>query len=72
MNLLREIQNDLTSSGVEVTTVLRKCKILAARLGSEEFSRWVDWELNGYPDSQPIPGYRQLGITYFASFVNVA
>jgi hypothetical protein len=72
MSLLREIQGDLSNEFCDVTTVLRKCKILAARLGSEEFSRWIDWELNGYPDSQPLPGYRCLGASCYASFMNTA
>jgi hypothetical protein len=52
-------------------TVLRKCKILATRLDSNEFAQWVEWELNGYPSSQPIPDYRRLIITYYASFLSV-
>jgi len=72
MSLLREIQIDLASAAVDVTIVLRKCKILAARLGSKEFAQWVDWELSGYPESQPIPEYRRLSITYYASFSNSA
>jgi hypothetical protein len=70
MSLLREIQNDLGSEGGDVTTVLRKCKILASRLGSDEFAQWVDGELNGYPPSQPTPPYRRLDIRYYASFTN--
>jgi|ERR1035441_2509922 hypothetical protein len=70
MSLLREIQNDLAREGGDVTTVLRKCKILAARLGSDEFAQWVDWELNGYPKSQPTPEYRGLAVTYYASFLS--
>jgi hypothetical protein len=72
VSLLREIQNDLASANGDVTAVLRKCKILAARLGSREFADWVNWELNGYPDSQPTPEYRRLAITYYASFSNSA
>jgi len=72
MSLLREIQNDLASAGGDVVTVLRKCKILAARLGSDEFANWVRWELDGYPEAQPTPEYRRLSITYYASFMNVA
>jgi hypothetical protein len=71
MSLLREIQQDLASANGDVTTVLRKCKILAARLGSSEFAQWVDWELNGYPESQPTPEYRRLAITYYASFFSL-
>jgi hypothetical protein len=72
MSLLRDIQNDLASQGGDVTAVLRKCKILAARLGSREFADWVNWELGGYPDQQATPEYRRLAITYYASFSNSA
>ena len=72
MSLLREIQNDLASPGGDVESVLRKCKILAARLGSDEFAKWVEWELNGYPESQPTPEYRRLTCGYYANFMNIA
>ncbi len=68
MSLLREIQHDIASGDVDVATLLRKCKILAARLGSDQFAQWVERELNGYPESQSTPEYRRLAITYYASF----
>jgi hypothetical protein len=49
-----------------------KCKILASRLGSSELAEWLNWELNGYATHRPVPEYRKLAITYYASFVNVA
>jgi hypothetical protein len=72
MSLLREIQNDLTTADGDATTALRKCKILAARLGSTEFANWVEFELNGYPIGTTVPGYRRLGIGYSGSFSNIA
>jgi hypothetical protein len=72
MSLLREIQNDLAGPSQDIATVLRKCKILAARLGSEDLSHWVDWELDGYPESVPTPAYRRLGANCYASFMNIA
>src|SRR5438105_11648610 len=72
MSLLREIQSDLASPDGDVTSVLRKCKILAARLGSADFGTWVDWELNGYPEFQPTPDYRRLRSNCYANFMNVA
>ena len=72
MSLLREVQNDLASAGVDVTTVLLKCKILAARLGSEEFSSWVNWEPNGHPESQTTPNYRRLVAHGCANLMNSA
>jgi hypothetical protein len=71
MSLLRDIQNDLANANGDVVTVLLKCKILAARLGSEAFANWVRWELNGYPESQAIPEYRHLAVSYYASFMSV-
>jgi hypothetical protein len=71
MSLLREIQNDLVSAGGDIASLLRKCKILAARLRSDEFARWVDFELDGYPESQPTPEYRCLGATLYANFLSI-
>src|SRR6266508_2611236 len=68
MSLLREIQDDLSTKDIDLTSVLRKCKILAARLGSEEFARWVNLELNGYPDGEAVPEYRRLHSYCYASF----
>ena len=71
MSLLREIQNDLASAKTDVVSVLRKCKILAARLNSPELTRWVDSELNGYQDPQPTPEYRLLPAQCYANFMNI-
>src|ERR1039457_2701807 len=55
-----------------MANLLRKCKILAARLDSHQFSQWIDWELNGYPEDQSLPNYRYLNVLTFATFMNVA
>lgn len=61
MSLLREIQNDAVNSNVKVSDLLRKCKILAYRLGNIDFKNWVEYELNGYPkDLEELPEYRVL------------
>ena len=56
--MLREIQNDAVNSKVKVSDLLRKCKILAARLGNNNFKVWVESELSGYESSDIIPTYR--------------
>ena len=71
MTLLQEIQTETSSSGGDLATILRKCKILAARLGSEEFALWITWELDGYPDGQPIPPYRRIAVQCYADFMSV-
>jgi AbiTii len=72
VSLLREIQSALAGEACDMTVVLRKCKILAARLGSDELGAWVSNELDGYPDSKPVPEYRRLAIQHYASFINMA
>lgn len=59
MTLLREIQADAINSSIELTVLLRKCKVLAARLGNPEFKQWVENELNGYKgEIENLPDYR--------------
>lgn len=58
MSLLREIQDAAVSSKTRVSDLLRRCKILAARLKSEELAQWVEHELNGYPSRDALPDYR--------------
>lgn len=60
MSLLRDIQEMAVSSESDIATLLRKCKILAVRLGNDDFKNWVDQELNGYPDVSNLPTYRKL------------
>jgi hypothetical protein len=64
MTLLREIQLAATDGSVDISTVLRKAKILAARLHNLEFEEWVNRELNGYTgvDVKDLPSYRLIPI----------
>lgn len=58
MTLLEDIQASAVDGSSDLATVLRKCKLLAARLGSQPLEEWVLWESNGYPDNVPVPDYR--------------
>jgi AbiTii-like protein len=62
MSLLRDIQDAAISSNVDISTVLRKCKVLAVRLGNKNFQKWVDEELNGYSDVKELPEYRIFNV----------
>ncbi len=55
MSLLRDIQNAAVDKNTDVSTLLRQCKILSARLGNDVFKRWVDSELNGYETKDELP-----------------
>ena len=69
MSLLREIQNAATDQSTNVATLLRKCKILAARLGNEEFKQWIENELNGYKPTDELPEYRVIETGSYGDFV---
>lgn len=62
MSLLRDIQETSIDDKVGLPTLLRKCKVLAARLGNEEFKLWVDNELNGYKSVDDVPDYRIIPV----------
>jgi hypothetical protein len=58
MSLIEEIQQEAIDSKSDLGSLLRKCKLLAARLGSRPLEDWLLWESNGYPDDVEVPGYR--------------
>jgi hypothetical protein len=62
MSLLRDIQSAAIDSAVPLATLLRMCKVLAARLGNAEFKKWIDDELNGYTSEETLPSYRTLHV----------
>ena len=69
MSLLREIQNAAIESETNLADLLRKCKVLAARLGNAEFETWVDNELNGYKSDDNLPQYRTFGVHSKGNFL---
>ncbi|MFG0610815.1 hypothetical protein [Delftia sp. WSY_14] len=62
MSLLRQIQDAAIDSSIDLPTLLRKCKVLANRLGSDDFKLWVERELSGYDDKDSIPEYRVFSV----------
>lgn len=62
MTLLEEIQTLAVDSSTDVAALLRKCKLLAARLQTIELENWVAHEANGYPYDAPVPEYRTWSI----------
>jgi len=70
MSLLSEIQADALDSKVDVTDLLRKCLVLATRLGNDDFQRWVSQELNGYQDNSDLPLYRVIETNSYGQFTN--
>lgn len=59
MHLLEEIQQAAADASIDLATLLRKCKILSARLGSRPLEEWVAHESGGYPAAARVPEYRK-------------
>ncbi len=72
MSLLKEIQADAVDASVDISVVLRKCKVLAARLGNKEFKLWVERELNGYTSREDLPTYRILHVESYGDFFGMS
>jgi len=68
MSLLREIQNTAIDGTSDLETLLRKCRVLAARLQNQEFKVWVQSELDGYRNEVDIPDYRHFRCHAYGHF----
>jgi len=68
MSLLREIQTAAIDGSLDLETLLRQCRVLAARLKQDEFRDWVQWELDGYPSVVDLPEYRTCHCQVFGHF----
>ena len=71
MNLLEDLQNMTVDASSDLGTLLRKCTILAARLGSKQLEDWLTWEANGYPKNVPVPKYRVWSLQVKGDFVGL-
>lgn len=58
VSLIHDIQAEAIDATSSVTALLRKCKLLAARLDHAELAQWVGYELGGYPNGAALPPYR--------------
>lgn len=68
MSLIHDIQAASIAKVHDVPTLLRMCKLLAARISHQAFADWVDHELNGYPNVTALPDYRIVRVDSYGSF----
>jgi AbiTii len=69
--LLDDIITILGNEQSHLTDALLKTKILLHQIGQKDLARWVDNELNGYPDGSIVPEYRIVPSQVLANFSNV-
>jgi len=65
MTFIKDILNSAIQNDVKLPDLLRKCKLLAARLENDDFKNWVDSELNGYPSRDNLPLYRIIDVNSY-------
>lgn len=58
MTPLEDLIEAASGETVSVSMLLRKVKVIAARLGTGQLEEWVDYELSGYPAAAAVPDYR--------------
>jgi len=58
MNMLSSVIDAATSDDVADSTLLRRVKVVATRLGTSELDDWVNLELGGYSTDAELPAYR--------------
>lgn len=69
MSLIHDIQAASIAQNADIPTLLRMCKLLAARISHQELAEWVDRELNGYPSIKDLPDYRVVRVDSYGSFI---
>lgn len=69
MSLIHDIQAAAISQTTDIPTLLRMCKLLAARISHQRFGEWVNQELNGYPTVESLPDYRVVRVDSYGSFI---
>lgn len=70
MTLLDQIKHPAVDSKVDITTVLRMARILAAKLNNEVFEAWIKHELNGYPkEKTALRAYRIVAVNSRAHLI---
>lgn len=53
-----EIIKELANSTIDTATALKRAKVLLSELEVPEISKWIDFEITGYPDNESLPSYR--------------
>ncbi len=62
MKEIDEIINLLTDNSSDLETSLLKTTALLYKLKKKELAKWVEYEINGYPENINIPDYRKMKV----------
>jgi len=59
-SLVKDFQRDIVQSSKSTVELLRTAKLIAAKLGLNDITEWVNAELNGYQSGATAPLYRRI------------
>ena len=59
-SLIDEVLRDAASTGVPVSTLLRKALIVAKKLDVPDVPQWIEKELSGYTGFDVLPPHRMV------------
>jgi hypothetical protein len=63
--MIKELIEDITFDKITISQALTRAKIIAYKIGSEDFKNWIISELNGYALID-LPEYRKISCDVFA------
>jgi hypothetical protein len=55
---VHNLQQEIVAGEKSATQLFRSARLIAANLGLSEVATWLDHELDGYSDTEPLPKYR--------------
>lgn len=70
MAIIESLQSDILEPNTELSSILRKAKVLASELNNIEIKTWVDHELNGYQSKEELPEYRKFSAFNRGNFIS--
>lgn len=63
-----KIIKDLANGEVDTITALKRAKVLVSALNNTEISKWLDYEISGYPKDADVPSYRKTHGSLMGSY----
>ena len=68
MGFLESIQADIVDDNISIANTLLKLRLLAGKLGSDELTKWIKYEAEGYIQDADVPTYRIVPISFLGTF----
>lgn len=60
---------DLANGNVDLSTALKRTKVLLSELGNNEVIDWINCEICGYPNDADLPAYRRAKGSLIGSYI---